>query len=237
MLTKECPAIDIRQARNVWYTLRRHFVDQFHFSHVHRLPKDSLTLDVGGDCLRKRGLFDIREYPVRTVVVNYSAAKKPDIQADGSSLPFAGETFDAVICSEVLEHVYDPKAVVGEVCRVLKKDGLLLACVPFSNKIHGDPFDYGRYTDFYWTKTLGALDFYDVQVEKQGLFWCVLMDMVRDFVYLKTNRMRSPLWEWLAGRLMGFARVKALQWDSSKSVNNSALSGFTTGFGILAKKK
>jgi SAM-dependent methyltransferase len=237
MLTVECPAIDSRQARNVWYTLRRHFVDQFHFRRVPLLKKDSLVLDLGGDCLRKRGLFDIRAYPVKTVVVNFSAAKEPHVQADGSALPFAGETFDAVICSEVLEHVYDPKTVVAEIGRVLKKGGLLLACVPFSNKIHGDPFDYGRYTDFYWTKTMKALDFYDVQVEKQGLFWCVLMDMARDFVYLKTNRMRSPLWEWIAGRLMGLARVKALQWDASVGGADSALAGFTTGFGILAKKK
>ncbi len=233
----ECPAIDFRQARNVWYTLRRHFVDQFHFRHVQHLPKDAVVLDVGGDSVRKRGLFNIRDYPLRTVVVNYSAAKSPDVQADGALLPFHRGAFDAVICSEVLEHVYEPKAVVAEICRVLKKDGVFLACVPFSNKIHGDPFDYGRYTDSYWMKTLSSLEFSDVHVEKQGLFWCVLLDMLRDLIYLKTDRMQSPLWNWLAGWFMGFARLKALQWDGSRSVNDSALAGFTTGFGISAKKK
>ena len=50
--------------------------------------------------------------------------------ADALSLPFADNTFDRVICSEVLEHIPDFAAVLDEIRRVLKPDGLFCASVP-----------------------------------------------------------------------------------------------------------
>lgn len=44
--------------------------------------------------------------------------------ADGHKLPFKDESFDIVICCEVLEHVVDPGVVLSEIKRVLKKDGV-----------------------------------------------------------------------------------------------------------------
>ncbi len=49
---------------------------------------------------------------------------------DISRLPFADESFDTVICSEVLEHVSQPSNALTELNRVLKKDGELAVSVP-----------------------------------------------------------------------------------------------------------
>ncbi|WP_439134001.1 class I SAM-dependent methyltransferase [Pseudomaricurvus sp.] len=51
-------------------------------------------------------------------------------QADALSLPFADNSFDKVICSEVLEHIPDYQGVLSEINRVLKPDGLLAVSVP-----------------------------------------------------------------------------------------------------------
>ena len=51
-------------------------------------------------------------------------------QANALDLPFADNTFDRVICSEVLEHIPDYQAVLGEIQRVLKPGGLFCASVP-----------------------------------------------------------------------------------------------------------
>ncbi|WP_444884278.1 class I SAM-dependent methyltransferase [Microbulbifer sp. PSTR4-B] len=50
--------------------------------------------------------------------------------ANGLQLPFADATFDVVICSEVLEHIHEYKAVLAEIDRVLKPSGIFAATVP-----------------------------------------------------------------------------------------------------------
>ncbi len=65
---------------------------------------------------------------------------------DGKTLPFSDDYFDHIICTEVIEHVEDPNAFVAELRRVLKSNGTLVATVPFSARVHHEPFDYQRFT-------------------------------------------------------------------------------------------
>lgn len=49
---------------------------------------------------------------------------------DAARLPFADESFDAVICSEVLEHVESVAPVLAEIDRILKPGGIFALSVP-----------------------------------------------------------------------------------------------------------
>ncbi len=51
-------------------------------------------------------------------------------QTDATKLPFADETFDKIICSEVLEHIENYQGVLQEIKRVLKPNGILAISVP-----------------------------------------------------------------------------------------------------------
>ncbi len=51
-------------------------------------------------------------------------------QTNGLSLPFADDTFDKVVCSEVLEHIPNYYGVLAEIKRVLKPGGIFVASVP-----------------------------------------------------------------------------------------------------------
>ena len=60
------------------------------------------------------------------------------IRGDATRLPFADAAFDCVVTSEVLEHIHDDRAALGELARVLKPGGTFAATVPsyFSEKIN-----------------------------------------------------------------------------------------------------
>ena len=45
-------------------------------------------------------------------------------------LPFADQYFDAIVCTDIFEHLFDPLDALAEVRRVLKDDGVLIASVP-----------------------------------------------------------------------------------------------------------
>ncbi|TRZ49950.1 class I SAM-dependent methyltransferase [bacterium] len=81
-------------------------------------------------------------------------------------MPFAENSFDAIICSELLEHVPSPASVLHEAYRTLRPGGTLFICVPFMYQIHGDPYDFGRYTDYYWSVTLGTIGYQNFLIEK-----------------------------------------------------------------------
>jgi ubiquinone/menaquinone biosynthesis C-methylase UbiE len=52
------------------------------------------------------------------------------IAADVQQIPFADESFDYVVSSEVIEHVIEPEKAIHEMCRVLKRGGYLALTTP-----------------------------------------------------------------------------------------------------------
>src|ERR1700742_4387984 len=52
------------------------------------------------------------------------------VVGDALSLPYADETFDCVIASEILEHIPEDDAAIAELIRVLKVGGTLVVSVP-----------------------------------------------------------------------------------------------------------
>ncbi|MFZ4400517.1 MAG: class I SAM-dependent methyltransferase [Bacteroidales bacterium] len=68
------------------------------------------------------------------------------IYFDGNKFPFANESFDFVLCTEVLEHIPEPYKFIDEVYRILKFGGKALITVPWSARYHYIPNDYFRYT-------------------------------------------------------------------------------------------
>lgn len=69
-----------------------------------------------------------------------------DIFANAHYLPFKKNTFDTVLCLEVLEHVEMPLEVLKEIYGVLKKGGVLILSAPQNYWIHKDPVDFFRFT-------------------------------------------------------------------------------------------
>jgi SAM-dependent methyltransferase len=106
-------------------------------------------LDVGCGTKPYRSLFTVQEYlglDIDSEVTRRRAVA--DVRYDGTTFPLADARFDAVLCNQVLEHVFTPDAFMAEIARVLKPGGLLLLTVPFVWDEHEQPFDYARYSSF-----------------------------------------------------------------------------------------
>lgn len=71
---------------------------------------------------------------------------RTNLICDAHDLPFAAETFDAVIAQAVLEHVLNPARCADEMCRVLKPRGVIYAETPFMQQVHAGRFDFTRFT-------------------------------------------------------------------------------------------
>jgi ubiquinone/menaquinone biosynthesis C-methylase UbiE len=65
---------------------------------------------------------------------------------NGEDIPFGDEMFDALICTEVLEHVEKYQKLTDEMYRVLKKGGRGIITIPWSARYHYIPWDFFRYT-------------------------------------------------------------------------------------------
>ncbi|HEY4963521.1 MAG TPA: methyltransferase domain-containing protein [Candidatus Saccharimonadales bacterium] len=57
------------------------------------------------------------------------------------------ETFDVIICTEVLEHVNNPFDAAKEMFRILKKGGRIYVSTPYNFRIHGPLPDNWRFTE------------------------------------------------------------------------------------------
>jgi SAM-dependent methyltransferase len=91
---------------------------------------------------------------------------KVDVYYDGKKIPFPDASFDALFCSEVLEHVFNPNEVLPEINRVLKPGARAIITTPFCWNEHEPPNDYARYTSFGLAHLLNKHGFRIIQLEK-----------------------------------------------------------------------
>ena len=74
-----------------------------------------------------------------------SDRSNPDVVCSALALPFADNSFDTVVSTEVLEHVPDPRLALREMRRVLKPGAHLILSVPMYWPRHDLPYDFFRY--------------------------------------------------------------------------------------------
>jgi ubiquinone/menaquinone biosynthesis C-methylase UbiE len=63
-----------------------------------------------------------------------------DIVSDITSMPEPDESFDAILCTEVFEHIPDPISAIKEFSRLLKRGGRLIITAPFCCGTHFAPY-------------------------------------------------------------------------------------------------
>ena len=102
------------------------------------LPQgEPLTLlDIGGRYQPYRPLFNgrIRRY----VAIDLLKTEFVSVVGNGEALPFAAESFDVVIATQVVDCFRNPHAAAQQIHTVLKPDGTFMASVPSCAPSFGD---------------------------------------------------------------------------------------------------
>lgn len=92
-----------------------------------------------------------------------------DIECDLSrEIPLKNESVDTVILSDVLEHISRPECLLQEIHRILTPKGALLLNVPFLYPEHEKPYDYFRYTEFFYRNMARELGYNLAALKKVG---------------------------------------------------------------------
>lgn len=222
------------ELENFAYSIRRYFVDQFYIQKVAQIADGSRVLDLGGTKILKRGKFDIEKYNLNVVYANLITNKKPDVQADVAFIPFKASSFDVIICSELLEHIAEPRYVLEESYRVLRDGGIMLICTPFLFRVHADPYDYARYTDYYWRTFLSQVGFREIMVENQGGYFAVMVDNLKTYM-LKVG-CQAPFRNLKTKMIIALLHWMWRQEHKPKNQNHEILKSYTTGYGVVAIK-
>ncbi len=141
-------------------------------------------LDVGCGTKPYAKLFDVKSYcgleidSQRTRVLGVA-----DRYYDGQKFPFADNSFDSVLCNQVLEHVFNPREFLNEIHRVLRPGGKLLLTVPFVWDEHEQPFDFARYSSYGLNFVLTQGGFIPVICEKSCADVRVIFQLANAYLF------------------------------------------------------
>lgn len=145
-------------------SLSRYYVDRFIRKYSDRI--EGRVLEFGDN--HYQDFFQssqILSYEVFDVKAGSGVTLVGDIQ-DCPNIATA--SFDAVICTQVLEHVFQPVKGLDEIYRILKPGGILLLSLPFYGAAHLIPNDYWRFTPFTFKKLLDKYPFRELNIDFEG---------------------------------------------------------------------
>lgn len=143
------------------------------------LPADAKVLDAGAGQCQYRHLFAHTTYQAQDFAQYGGTEQGPlqetwnyaplDYVCDITQIPVDDGTFDAVICTEVLEHVPDPISAVRELCRVTREGGRLFISAPLGSGIHQEPYHFfGGFSPYFYQKYLTEFGFEVVEIKPLG---------------------------------------------------------------------
>lgn len=140
------------------------------------IPAGSRVLDAGAGRGRYRHLFAHCDYKTQDFCQEPSTAgdyTKMDYVCDITKIPVPDESFDVVVCTEVLEHLPEPIKAIEEFRRILRNGrGQLLISAPLGCGLHQKPYIFhGGYTPFWYERSLAMFGFTDLEVLPNGGFF------------------------------------------------------------------
>lgn len=231
--------LKIQKTRDIWVNQQ-----------LKNLPKDSIILDAGCGSQRYRescrhlnykaqdfGKYSQDDMEGFDESIGNQKGFDPSVTSQNSyvygELDYVGDIcsiqeedsyFDAILCTEVLEHLTNPRDAIKELVRVLKLGGIIILTAPTHSLKHMDPYHF--YTGF-------TNRFYEQLSED---FSCELISMEQNLDYYgvmalelarSISKMSFLLWPFLLPAFFVFYLIG----ESPVSKN-----AYTYGYHVILKK-
>ena len=158
-----------------------------------KIPKGSFVLDVGAGAGPYRSLFSHCVYKTQdfgkapSLIGKYTIL---DYESEITSIPVSDESFDVILCTEVIEHIPEPFLAIKEMARILKNNGMLLLTAPLGSFIHQKPYHfYSGFTPYWYKEFLPKAGFEIISIESnRGFFSLFGQEAIRFSTFLDPRR-------------------------------------------------
>jgi SAM-dependent methyltransferase len=150
---------------------------------------------------------------------------KLDYKSDIWSIQEKDNFFDAVLCTEVFEHIPYPIETIHEFSRLLKKNGKLILTAPSNCLRHMDPyFFYSGFSDNFFREILESAGFDVMSIEPIGDY----------YAWIAAELARSARDSGFFSRLL---IGPALLWFMNKKPTKKSTNTLCFGYHVIAVKK
>jgi ubiquinone/menaquinone biosynthesis C-methylase UbiE len=186
--------------------------------HLKYIAQDFAQYDGSGDTGLQMGSWD---------------NTKLDIVSDILAIPLPDHSVNAIMCTEVLEHIPDPISAIKEFSRLVKPGGYLLITAPFASLTHFAPYHFASgLSRFFYEKHLPDNGFEITELQLNGNFF--------EYVAQENRRIKSVAAKYAGKKLNIFFKaiihlnLLILQGLSKKDKGSSELLCY--GIHVFARK-
>lgn len=158
---------------------------------------------------------------------------KLDIVSDIASIPEPDGSFDAIMCTEVFEHIINPREAVKEFSRLTKKGGWLVITAPFCSLTHFAPYHfYTGFNRFFYETELKLNGFEILEITHNGNYFEFVAQEVKRIPHMAKLYAGDGL-----GRVERIAMKIILKMlDRFSAKNNRSEELLSYGLHVLARK-
>ena len=157
-----------------------------------------------------------------------------DIVSDITTIPLPDQSVDAIMCTEVFEHIPNPVLAIKEFSRLLKPGGYLLLTAPFASLTHFAPYHFASgFSRFFYEKHLPENGFVIEELKLNGNFF--------EYVAQENRRVSSIALKYTGKRLGFFKKavvyLNLLILDSLSKKDTGSSELLCYGIHTFARKK
>ncbi len=122
-----------------------------------------------------------------------------DLICDIVNIPEPDQSFDAILCTEVLEHLPEPQLALKEFARLLRPGGRLIMTAPFMSLTHFAPYHFATgFNRYFYLHHLEKHGFTDIEIIENGNFF--------EFIAQELRRVDGCARQYAGSRLSWFQR-------------------------------